>query len=163
MSDRSPRLPGVLVTQSATMGGLLIVFFSAPLTGSSSTGALVLNCALAFVGVSVVAWVVVRQVTGSGRFELSPLQLVMLAEIVAFAFSMAYYSLAVAGPNFVGLHTRLDSLYFTLTTMTTVGYGDVRATSQLARGVVCVQLVFNLVFLGALARLLQRRLGDRHS
>ena len=115
---------------------------------------------MSLVGVVLVAGIIIRQLRGSGRRELTPLQLVVLAEIVACAFSLAYYALAVEGDHFAGLHTRLDALYFTLATMTTVGYGDVHATSQVARGVVCAQLAFNLVFLGALARLLQRRLGD---
>jgi voltage-gated potassium channel len=87
---------------------------------------------------------------------------VMLAEIVACAFSLVYYAIAVYDPDqMVGVRTRLDALYFTMSTMSTVGYGDVHAVSQLARGVVVVHLTFNLVFLGVLARLLQRRLGDR--
>lgn len=149
-----------MLTQVATLVGLLVLFFSLPVRVSADTGVLLSSGLIAFLGVVLVAWIVIRQLRGSGRRELAPLQLVMLAEIVACAFSLAYYALATQGDHFAGMHTRLDALYFTLATMTTVGYGDVSATSQLARGVVCAQLAFNLAFLGALARLLQHRLGD---
>jgi voltage-gated potassium channel len=156
------RRPGPLLTNAATLAGGLIVFFSVPVRTGSSTPVLLRSCALGFLGVAIVGWVVVRQVRGSGRRDLTPLQLVMLAEIVACAFSLVYYAIAVYDADeIVGVRTRLDALYFTLSTMSTVGYGDVHAASQLARGVVTAHLAFNLVFLGVLARLLQRQIGER--
>lgn len=44
--------------------------------------------------------------------------------------------------------TRTDSLYFTVTVFTTVGFGDVTATSAIARGLVTVQMVLDLVVFG---------------
>ena len=55
--------------------------------------------------------------------------------------------------NVEGL-TRTDSLYFTLTIFSTVGFGDITATSQGARTMVMVQMVLNLVLIGAGVRLL---------
>jgi hypothetical protein len=154
--------PGALVTHVATLAGGLVLFFAVPVRSGGSTVVLVRSCVVALVGVVLVGWIVVRQVRGAGRRDLTPLQLLMLAEIVACAFSLVYYAMAVDEANqMVGIETRLDALYFTLSTMSTVGYGDVHAVSQLARGVVCVHLAFNLVFLGVLARLLQRQLVDR--
>ena len=149
-----------LLTGIVTLAGGLVLFFAMPVSSGGSSWALVRDTLLALVGVTVVGYVVVRQARGSGWRELSPLQLVMLAEVVVCLFSLTYYSLSVHdGTQFVGLHTRLDALYFTLTTTTTVGFGDVHAAAQLARGLVCIQLAFNLVFLGLLARLLRHRLG----
>ena len=37
--------------------------------------------------------------------------------------------------------------------MTTVGYGDIHAEGQLARALVCVLLVFNVVVVASLIRL----------
>ena len=55
-----------------------------------------------------------------------------------------------------GLDTRIDALYFTLTTMTTTGYGDIHATGQLARVLVSVVFVFNIVFIGMLGSQLSK-------
>lgn len=162
MTSARTKRPGALTTNVATLVGGLVLFFAVPVRGGAPAGALVRDALIALVGMALVAWVVVRQVRGAGRHELSPLQLLMLVELVACIFSLAYYSLAVHDQGqFVGIHTRLDALYFTLTTMTTVGYGDIHAAAQLARALVCVHLAFNLVFLGLLARLLRHRLGDR--
>lgn len=77
-------------------------------------------------------------------------------------FSLGYYLLAVQQPEqFSGLSTRLDALYFSMTTMSTVGYGDIHAQGQLARLLVTVQLVFNLVFVASLVSLIQDQIRQR--
>ena len=53
----------------------------------------------------------------------------------------------VADPEeIVGLKTRTDALYFSLTIVSTVGFGDVHAEGQAARAIVTLQLAFNLLF-----------------
>ncbi|WP_456843749.1 potassium channel family protein [Cellulomonas sp. P5_C6] len=71
-------------------------------------------------------------------------------------FASGYYLMAQADPaNFnVGGLTRTDTLYFTLTVFSTVGFGDINATSQVGRTVVMVQMVLNLILVGAGVRLL---------
>jgi hypothetical protein len=44
--------------------------------------------------------------------------------------------------------SRTDSLYFTMTIFSTVGFGDITATSHSARVLVTVQMVLDLVILG---------------
>jgi Ion channel len=44
--------------------------------------------------------------------------------------------------------SRLDAVYFTLTTLTTVGYGDVHAASGFCRGWVSAQLCVTLIVIG---------------
>ena len=44
--------------------------------------------------------------------------------------------------------SRTDSLYFTMTVFSTVGFGDITATSHSARVLVTVQMVLDLVILG---------------
>jgi voltage-gated potassium channel len=59
---------------------------------------------------------------------------------------------------------RIDALYFAMTTATTIGYGDIHAQSDAARVVVMIQMVTNVVILGAAARVLlntARRRIDR--
>jgi nitrogen fixation-related uncharacterized protein len=75
--------------------------------------------------------------------------LVLLLVLTVLFFSWADDSVARLPGQFDDLHTKTDALYFTISTVATVGFGDVHAAGQLARAAVTVQIVFNLVFLGA--------------
>jgi uncharacterized membrane protein YtjA (UPF0391 family) len=50
--------------------------------------------------------------------------------------------------------TRVDTLYLTVTIFSTVGFGDISAASQPARILVTIQMILNLIVLGAGVRLL---------
>ena len=60
--------------------------------------------------------------------------------------SLTFFLLNQTYPDQIsGLGAGTDALYFTLSTMTTVGFGDIHAEGQFARALVCVLLVFNVV------------------
>jgi hypothetical protein len=66
---------------------------------------------------------------------------------------MTFYAMSRHNPNaFNGLHTKIDALYFVVTTLSTVGYGDISAASQAARVVVSIQILFNFAMLGLVLR-----------
>ncbi len=70
-------------------------------------------------------------------------------------FASAYYVMEQASPgSFSHSLTRTDALYFTVTTFTTVGFGDITATSQSARVMVTVQMLLDLLALGLGVRVL---------
>ena len=50
--------------------------------------------------------------------------------------------------------SRLDALYFTMTTFSTVGYGDISPKSEVARALVTGQLVVDLVLIGLIAKVI---------
>jgi voltage-gated potassium channel len=74
--------------------------------------------------------------------------LVVLLSVTVLFFSWADRSVAALPGQFADLHTRTDALYFNVSTLATVGFGDVHPAGQLARAAVTLQIVFNLVFLG---------------
>jgi hypothetical protein len=64
-------------------------------------------------------------------------------------FSGTYVVLATASANDFGEKlTHTDALYFTVTVLTTVGFGDIAAKSQGARLLVTGQMAADLVILG---------------
>ncbi|GIG69938.1 hypothetical protein Pen01_62330 [Phytomonospora endophytica] len=116
-------------------------------------------CALAVAGL---AWLFSRQIRAQARaVDDSGVRLESLFYLLAltvFVFALAYYFLAEARPGeFAGLATRTDALYFTVTTMVTVGFGDVYAQGQLARGLVTAHMVFDVVFVSAFVSILTAR------
>ena len=84
--------------------------------------------------------------------------LVVAIVLVVLVFALSFYLLERAQPGQLeGVRTRVDALYFTMSTMTTVGYGDVHAVGQAARILVLIQMAFNVVFVAAAASLLSFR------
>ncbi len=65
-------------------------------------------------------------------------------------FASAYFTMARTNPANFSTHplTRTDTLYFTVTAFSTVGFGDITAASQSARLVVTVQMLLDLLVLG---------------
>ena len=72
------------------------------------------------------------------------------APLFLLLFAATYYVMARTSPgSFNPDHlTRTDTLYFTVTTFSTVGFGDITAVSQAARLVVTVQMLLDLLVLG---------------
>ena len=138
--------------QGVCVVGLLVVYYSVPMGAFGVSSRTVLSLALTLLGVAFLGWAI----TGQVRRQLSMdtganLQsLIMLLELVVVFFAAAYYLLELSSPGQIAdLRTRTDSLYFTLSTLTTVGFGDVHAVGQMARVLVIIQMVFDVVFVAA--------------
>ncbi|MBO0825705.1 MAG: two pore domain potassium channel family protein [Actinobacteria bacterium] len=87
--------------------------------------------------------------------------LVLLLVLTVLFFAWCDDSVARLPGQFADLHTKTDALYFTVSTLATVGFGDVHASGQLARVAVTVQMAFNLVFLGAAAAMISGFIRQR--
>jgi voltage-gated potassium channel len=142
---------------NATLGLTLVVYFEAPVRDiqrSSGYRILITIVALALLTLWVL-WQLRRHVDDQSQ-RIDGLVGVILIVIVVFA--LAFYVLEQRRPGeIVGLNSRLDSLYFTVSTLLTIGYGDVHAAGQLARALVLVQTVFDVVFVATAASLLSSR------
>jgi voltage-gated potassium channel len=144
--------------------GLLVVFYSVPVTELTLSGRTAASILLTLLGVACLGWAITGQVRRQlvAGSEASLQSLLMLLEMVAVVFALGYYVLALSTPGQVaGLETRTDALYFTVSTVATVGYGDVHAVGQLARGLVIVQIVFDAVFVAAVVTTLRIRVRAR--
>lgn len=70
------------------------------------------------------------------------------------AFSSSYFAIGggqascLAGPIPTESMSHLDALYFTVTTLTTVGYGDWHPVTEICRGVVIIQQVTGFILFG---------------
>ena len=147
------------LTNMAPPAGLLVAYFLVPYDADRAPVGVVVGVVVSVVAISAVTAAVLRLATAHDR--LRAVHLVLALEAVVMAFSFVYYLLATSGSGqFAGLHTRVDALYFSLTTTTTVGFGDIHASGQLARTLVSAQLAFNLVFVAGLAALVRVRVAS---
>lgn len=80
--------------------------------------------------------------------------LLVTVPLFLVVFATVYFLLAESDPgNWSQPLSRLDSMYFTVTVFTTVGFGDITAVSETARAVTIVQMISGLVLVGVIARL----------
>ena len=107
---------------------------------------------------AVVLWQVLLQVEDPGR-RVDGLVLSMVCGVLVFA--LAFYRLQVEDPTqFNDMSTRVDALYFTMTTLLTVGYGDINAAGQVARVLVLFQMLFNVIVIATAATTLNSRVRE---
>jgi voltage-gated potassium channel len=105
---------------------------------------------------ATVVWQVVVHVEDETR-QVDGLLLALVVAVLAFA--LAFYRLAASDPGQIpGLVTRVDALYFTMSTLLTIGYGDVHAAGQTARVLVLVSMLFNVVVVATAVTTLTGRL-----
>jgi hypothetical protein len=132
---------------------VFVLYFTLPFDEKSP-----FNTGLAlFVGLLAVGALIVWQAVAITR---SPFPLVRAVEglitsfpLVILLFATTYFVMDDYQANsFTQPMTRIDSLYFTVTTFATVGFGDITPVAESARVVVTLQMVIDLVLIGLVAR-----------
>ncbi|MBS44422.1 MAG: voltage-gated potassium channel protein [Nocardioides sp.] len=146
----------------ATLVGVLLVYFAVPVDWTTS--APFSSVLITVLGAVVLGWAltsqIVHHVRGDAPVGVPSVAMLLLLAVVVFA--LGYVALETARPGeFHDLSTRVDSLYFTLQVLTTVGLGDVHAQGQTARALVSVQMVFDVVFVASSLAVMSGRLRTR--
>lgn len=151
----------------ATVVMIVSAYYLVPVFEPVGEAPTVLRAGATAVALGLAAWFVARQVARGARATATAVRvdrLVLALVIGIVVFALADFTVATVGDDqFVGLETRTDALYFTLTTLLTVGFGDVHAAGQLARALVSIQMVFNVLVLATAGQILWRNLAERRS
>jgi voltage-gated potassium channel len=136
-----------------TVALVVLIYYVVPLDHGTGT-ATVLELTLAVLGLFVIVAVQVRQIIRSDHPNARAVEaLAFSVPLYVVVFAVAYFLMAHTVPTaFDGAMTRTDSLYFSTTVFTTVGFGDITAKSQPARVLVTLQMWLDLVILGLVAR-----------
>jgi hypothetical protein len=98
----------------------------------------------------------VRAIAGSPYPGLKAFEtLGLIVPLYLLLFASTYFVMErMSAASFTEPLTRTDALYFSVTVFSTVGFGDITAKSEAARTVLTIQMLGDLAFLGAGARLL---------
>lgn len=110
-------------------------------------------------GLLITAGVVVWQAWSISRSTRPILRavrgIIVSLAIFVVAFASTYLGISHQQPSsFSDPLTKLDALYFTVTVVATVGFGDIVPRSEIARSITTVQMLLDLVFLATAGRLL---------
>ncbi|MGA4863518.1 potassium channel family protein [Streptomyces lavendulocolor] len=155
-ADRGRRAAGVVLARAVGVAaGLVTAYYLIPLEGGRTGAAsALLICGLLAV-VVILVWEA-RAITRSALPRLKAVEaLATTLALYLVLFASAYYLLERSSPgSFSEPLTKTDALYFTLTTFSTVGFGDITADSQTGRVVTMLQMFGGLMLVGVAARLL---------
>ena len=160
--------PSLRVGRAAlALTGVVVAYYAIPVGEVPSRWDILLASVGLLAGLGVLVWVTVRQLrvlekyqAGDPTVRLDVLALVIF--VVVPLFALGYFALEQGDSGqFAELQTKTDALYFTMSTLGTVGFGDVHATGQLARVLVTIQIVFDLVFVAALVSVLTTQFRAR--
>ena len=109
-------------------------------------------------GIGFVAALVfqVRRILDSPAPQVRAVEaLVTTLVLVIVVFAFIYVCMSATTPsNFSEPITKANGLYFTVTVLATVGFGDITATTETARMVVTGQMLLNLLIVGVVVKIL---------
>ena len=154
--DRKARRRIALVSLLRSVVVTLVVFvlyFTLPFDRAH-----VFNTAAALlIGLAAVSVLIVWQAWAISR---SPIPVLRAVEGLATSFPLVVLLFATAyfvmeqyqAHSFTQPMSRVDALYFTVTTLATVGYGDITPVAESARVTVMLQMVVDIVLIGLVAR-----------
>ncbi|WP_306339234.1 ion channel [Streptomyces sp. AS13] len=158
MTDATSR-PGRRATLSAVAGsiglsaGLVVAYYLLPMEAALEGGT-VAGLVLGLIAVTALFLWQLRAITRSLYPELRAVEsLAALVPLFTLLFATSYFLLERATPgSFTEPLTRTDALYFTLTVISTVGFGDITAQTETARVMTMIQMVGGILLVGVAAR-----------
>lgn len=128
---------------------LTVLYYNLPLDGIESASAVIRLIVTVLLLVVIMAWQI-RSIT------LSPTPTLRAVEAVAVTLPLFILSIASTfflmsqsnGESFTERLTRTDALYFAITVLSTVGFGDIAPVTQSARIAVTIQIILDLLLVG---------------
>lgn len=147
----------VLALALLSVAGMLAIYWFMPVPSNEDSPILV------FLGITVLG--IIYLIAGIGAMFLisrskNPLRtgIVLLAVMltaVVVIFALTYVSLSASNPeNFNVPLDKVSSLYFTMTILSTTGFGDIHAQTHAGMIAVMMQMVLGLTFITVMARVL---------
>jgi len=114
------------------------------------------------IGLAVLAVVIVWQGRRIVKGKVPELRAVealgTIIPLFLVVFASIYLTTSKASPHSFTEHLdHVSSLYFTITVFSTVGFGDITPTTDAMRLVVSIQMLIDLILLGALVRMIFNR------
>jgi hypothetical protein len=154
VQERRRLVARVVLRTIGTVALVVAVYFLVPMdraANAASVTELVLGVLVLF---GVIVWQV-RHIIRSQHPGVSAVEALSFSvPVYILLFATAYYLMDHANMTTFGQPlSRIDSMYFSVTAFTTVGFGDIAAKTQAARVIVTLQMVLDVVIVGVVLRL----------
>ena len=151
--DRRRLVIRATVHTTVTTVLLFVLYAVAPVPFVPGADAFFRLIAVVVIVVTVIA-LQIRSILSAHYPALQAIQsLVTAIAVFIVLFALLYFGLATVDPtNFNRPLTRVSALYFTVTVLTTVGFGDITAQSDVAQLSVTVQMLLGLTLIALTVR-----------
>ena len=149
------RLVSKMLTRSILVALLIVVaYYTLPLDRPADAGLIILIVGLLALA-GILSWQI-RMIVGSPFPRIRAAEtLIVGIPLLLVVFASVYYLIGKAQvDSFSESMSKTDAMYFTVTVFSTVGFGDITAKSESARTLVTLQMLFNLVVFGLVAKLI---------
>jgi voltage-gated potassium channel len=151
--QRRALLASVLARTALTSAGLMVVYSMVPI-GREAT---VTTIGIMVIGTVLAVSMLVVETRALARSPHPILRVVqtLTTVLVVFilAFATVYLSMAESNPlAFTEPITKVSAVYFTVTVLATVGFGDITPVTDAARIVVTMQMVLGLTLVAVVVR-----------
>jgi voltage-gated potassium channel len=132
---------------------VVAIYFVTPMDRAITTGTLIGLIIGGFVLIAIIAWQI-RQIMWSEHPGVRAVEaLAFIIPVYVLIFATVYFLMDHAQAVAFGAHlSRVDAMYFSATVFSTVGFGNIAASSQAARVVVTIQMMLDLVIIGIVVR-----------
>jgi voltage-gated potassium channel len=153
--QRRRRLTATLIQVALTWALLIAIYYVIPFTDLTS-GESLLRLVVGIAAFAVVLAWQLRRVTHADLPELRAVRALGVAiPVFLGVFAVVYLSLSQASTtHFSEPLNHTGALYMVVTVFSTVGFGDITPKGDLTRIVVSIQMLLDLVVIGAVVRLL---------
>lgn len=134
--------------------GMLLLYAFVPVPGRSGAAAVIEMIAGLALFVVLVAWQL-RKIVRAEHPVLRAVELIAFSlPLLIIVFAFTFLTLSRADPGSFSEHLdRVDAMYYTVSTLATVGFGDITPTSAGARIIVTFQMLLDLALVAGLVRL----------
>ena len=148
-------LAKVLLATFAAIVLLTFIYYVFPI-GPLSNSRVLVRLTISSLAFVVVVVSEVRAILRSDRpMSRAWLSMGIIVPLFIFIFASLYVAMALAdSAAFGGELSRTEALYFTVTVLSTVGFGDITPMNDSARVIWMIQMIFDLVLVAALAKLI---------
>jgi hypothetical protein len=151
--DRRPIIVATVIRTVITTALLLTIYALVPLEAFSSPDT-PLRLAIVLMALPLGAAVQVHGIRSASYPDVRATEAVITG-IVTFVllYALVYLGLGLSSPsNFSQPLTRVGAIYFTVTVLSTVGFGDITAQSDAARAIVTIQMLLDLALIAIVVR-----------
>jgi len=154
------RIAGISFLQAT---GLVTAYYLMPINFSERSPALRVVSTIVIL-VLVLAWQVRAVMRAESRLYRGLISLGLVVPLLIVVYASIYLTLSISNAaSFSEELGRTDALYFTMTTLATVGYGDIFPTTPAARITAMSQMVANVIVIGLAVRVVGHMASDYFS